>query len=111
MGTPETRPPCYLVEWYRPGLTEEQLDNTAARLEEIATSVSAEGSTVRLLMALGVLSDEVIFGVFLAGSAPILAQTCRQAGMPAQRLTAAIHARITAPIDGETPDSSPAATP
>ena len=43
---------------------------------------------------LAVPTDEVVFGVFAAGTADVVAQTCRQAGVPAQRLTAAIDARI-----------------
>jgi hypothetical protein len=111
MGTREPRQLSYLAEWYRPDLSEEQLDHIAATLEECAASLSTQRSTVRLLMAVAVPTDEVIFGVFTATSAHIVAQTCRRAGIPAQRLTAAIDARISAPIDRETPDSSPAGTP
>src|SRR5256885_756549 len=55
-----SRLPCYLVEWYRPDLTEEQLNDTVATLEECAASMSAEGSPVQLLMTLSVPTDEVI---------------------------------------------------
>jgi Protein of unknown function (DUF4242) len=87
-----SRLPCYLVEWYRPDLTEEQLNNTAATLEACAASMSAEGSPVQLLMTLLVPTDEVIFGIFAASSAHIVSETCQRGGMPAQRLTAAIDA-------------------
>jgi hypothetical protein len=102
---------CYLAEWYRPDFTEEQLDRTATMLENCAVAMSAEGSPVRLLVTLAVPTDEVIFGVFAASSAQIVNQACQRAGIPAQRLTAAIDARITPPIVRETPDSPPAATP
>jgi hypothetical protein len=45
---------------------------------------------------LSVPTDETLFGVFAADSAPIVAQACQRAGMPAQRLTGAVDAR-TAP--------------
>jgi hypothetical protein len=108
MSAPVSRLPCYLVEWYRPDLTEEQLDDTAATLEECAASMSAEGSPVQLLMTLSVPTDEVIFGVFAAGSALIVAQACERGGIPAQRLTAAVDAHTSGALHRETPDSSSA---
>jgi hypothetical protein len=85
---------CYLVEWYRPDLTESDVTDAAARLDECAASMSVEGSPVRLLMTLAVPIDEVVFGVFAAGSADTVAKTCRRAAMPPQRLTATMPARI-----------------
>lgn len=86
--------PCYLVEWYRYELTDETLERTVAVLEDCATSISAEGSPVRLLTVLAVPTDDVIFGVFTAGSATQVAQTCDRAGMPARRLTSATEIQI-----------------
>ena len=96
---------CYLVEWYHPEVTEDALDATAATLDESAASVSAQGSPVRLLTLVCVPTDEVLFGVFAADGAQIVAQACRRAGIPAQRLTAAVNTRITSVNRGETPDS------
>src|SRR5437868_955265 len=102
---------CYLAEWYRPGLTDEQLDRTATTLQNCAATMSAEGSPVHLLVTLAVPTDEVIFGVFTAGSVQVLTEMCRRAGIPVQRLSAAIDARTTPPsIDRETPDSAHGAT-
>ena len=42
-----------------------------------------------LLNLLAVPTDEVLFAVFTAGSASIVAQTCDRAGIPAQRVTTA----------------------
>ena len=75
------------MEWYHSTVTEEPLDDTAARLNECAVLMSAQGSPVRLLNLLGVPTDEVLFAVFTAGSASIVAQTCDRAGIPAQRVT------------------------
>jgi hypothetical protein len=86
---------CYLAEWYRPELTEELLDDTVARLDECVRSMCAAGSPVQLLTVLAVPNDELIFGVFVAGSKQVVTQVCRQAGIPAQRLSPAIDARAT----------------
>jgi hypothetical protein len=106
MSAPVSRLPCYLVEWYRPDLTDEQLVTTAAALEGCAASMSAEGLPVRLLMTLSVPTDDVIFGVFVAASAQIVAAACQRGGIPAQRLTAAVEARTEQTCHRETPDSS-----
>jgi hypothetical protein len=87
--------PCYLVEWYRSSVTAESLGETAARLNECAASVSALGAPVHLLTMLAVPSDEVLFGVFTAGSANAVTQTCDRAGIPAQRVTTATDLDLT----------------
>jgi hypothetical protein len=81
--------PCYLVEWYHSAATEEALDDTAARLKNSAVSMSAHGSSVRLLNLLAVPTDEVLFAVFTADSATVVEETCDHAGIPAQRVTTA----------------------
>jgi hypothetical protein len=87
--------PCFLVEWYRPELTEGQLDRTASQLEDCAAAMRYEGSSVRLLMTLAVPTDEVLYGVFVAPSAKMVSETCLRAGIPAERLTKAVDARIS----------------
>lgn len=81
---------CFLAEWYGPELVEDALARTTARLDECAVSIAAEGSPVHLLMTLAVPSDEVVFALFDAPCADDVARTCRQAGIPAERLTPAI---------------------
>jgi hypothetical protein len=89
MSSPELHQPCYLAEWYRPELLELSLEHTAAAIDESAASVSREGSPVRLLTMLALPTDQVVFGVFAADSADVVAQACQRAGIPADRLTAA----------------------
>ncbi len=86
---------CFLAEWYRHGLAEAPVGRTVATLDDAAAAISASGTPVRLLAVLAVPSDAVLFGVFSAGSAQIVAQTCDRAGMSAQRLTpaAGVHLR------------------
>jgi Protein of unknown function (DUF4242) len=87
--------PCYLVEWYRPELTAGQLDHTAAKLEDCAAAMRDEGSSITLLMTLAVATDEVLYGVFAAHSADAVSEMCRRAGIPAERLTKGVDARIS----------------
>jgi len=88
---------CYLVEWYRAALVGETVDRFTAVLHNCAAVISAGGGNVQLLTVLAVPADEVIFGVFAATSPDLVARACVQAGIPAQRLSAAIDARIPQP--------------
>jgi hypothetical protein len=90
MSLEEPPSPCYLVEWYRPAGSGAQLARTTGMIDAYAASMSAAGSRVHLLAVVVVPSDEVIFGVFAADSEADVAETCRQAGMAAQRVTAAL---------------------
>jgi hypothetical protein len=94
MAIQPPRLPCYLVEWYRPELTSGQLDRTVARLEECATVMCGEGADVKLLMALALPAEEVLFGVFAACSAQTVCEACRRAGIPAERLSDMVDARL-----------------
>jgi len=89
---------CYLVEWYRSNLTEDDFEGhrrPARRMRGVQWS--AQGAPVQVLMTLAVPADEVVFGVFVAGSADLVAQVCRLAGLAPQRLTATLDARIPGP--------------
>jgi hypothetical protein len=84
----------YLAEWYLPELTEQSVDDIVAKLDAAATTVSAEGAPVRLLVTLAVPTDEVLYGVFGAYSPEIVTATCQRAGFPHQRLSGDVGARI-----------------
>jgi hypothetical protein len=84
---------CYLAEWYRAQPTEELLKGDVEQLDECVNSMCAHGSPVQLVMTLAIPTDELIIGVFTAGSEQVVAQVCRQAGIPLQRLSLAIDAR------------------
>jgi hypothetical protein len=112
-------PPRYLVEWYRPEVTDDLLDLAVARIDASASLVLFEGAPVRLLMALSAPSDEVVFGLFAAASAASVAQVCRHAGWPAERLTEVVERVPRGPVDttrwrapaSDTPDRPGAARP
>jgi hypothetical protein len=82
--------PCYLVEWYRRDVTAQPLDETVAKLDASIEALRAEGSAVRLLMAMTARADQVLYSVFAASSPDIVRQACERAGFPAERLTAGI---------------------
>jgi hypothetical protein len=85
---------CYLAEWYRPEVTQQPLDDTVARLDAVVATMRVEGSVVNLLVTLAVPTDEVIYGVFAARSPDIVVQACRRAGIPLERLSSDVAARI-----------------
>jgi hypothetical protein len=85
---------CFLVEWYSTDLGDEGLEQIAATLGDSVAELCGQGIPVRLLNMLSVPTDEVLFGVFAADSAPVVARACEGAGLPAQRVTAAVDARI-----------------
>lgn len=84
----------YLAEWYLPDLAEATVDDIVSRLDAAATAVTGEGTPVRLMMTLSVPTDEVLYGVFDAGSPEAVVTTCLRAGVPHQRLSAQVIARI-----------------
>jgi hypothetical protein len=84
----------YLAEWYLPELTEQSVDDIVEKLDHAATDVSGEGTPVRLLVTLAVPTDEVLYGVFGAPSHEIVTRTCLKAGLPHQRLSGDVGARI-----------------
>ena len=84
----------YLAEWYSPEMTTKSVDEIVAKLDAAAASVSTEGTPVRLVVTLSVPTDEVLYGVFGAHSPDIVSKTCLQAGLPYQRLSGDVGARI-----------------
>jgi hypothetical protein len=86
---------CYLAEWYRPEVTQQPLDDTVAKLDAVAATMRVEGSLVKLLVTLAVPTDEVLYGVFAARSSEVVVRACQRAGIPLERLSSDVAARIT----------------
>jgi hypothetical protein len=97
----------YLAEWYLPEMTATSVDEMVAKLDAAAVAVSAEGRPVRLVVTLSVPTDEVLYGVFGATSPDIVAQTCLRAGVPFQRISGDVGARIQPSFVPEVADSAP----
>lgn len=86
---------CYLVEWYRAELSEETIERTLAQLSRGVESMSTNGTSAKVLMTLSVPTDGVIFCVFAAPSSEAVAEACDRAGLPAERVTAAVATPFT----------------
>jgi len=97
----------YLAEWYLPEMTATSVDEMVARLDAAAVTISQEGTPVRLVVTLSVPTDEVLYGVFGAPSPDIVSQTCARAGVPFQRISGDVGARIQPSPTPEVADSAP----
>jgi hypothetical protein len=86
--------PCYLVEWYRPELTAQPLDETVTKLDAGIVAIRAEGSPVRLLVVLTARADQVLYSVFAASSPEVVRRACERAGLPAERVIGGVDARV-----------------
>ena len=89
----------YLVEWYRPDLTRQVIDEMVAGLDAATADMCAEGSPVWLLMTLAVPTDEVLYGVFAAESESLVQTACVRAGLLPERLSVDVDARISAQLE------------
>jgi hypothetical protein len=92
MSPTALRLPCYLVEWYRAELAPESIGDAFAKLDECAAAMSTDDSPTKVLLTFAVPTDEVIFCVFVASSADAVGEACARAGLPAERVTAAVAA-------------------
>ena len=97
----------YLAEWYLPEMTATSVDEMVAKLDAAAVAVSTEGTPVRLIVTLSVPTDEVLYGVFGAPSPDIVSQTCVRAGVPFQRISGDVGARIQPEPVPKVADSAP----
>jgi hypothetical protein len=80
----------YLVEWYRAGLPQNSFDVAFADLTQGAELMSADGETATVVLTMSVPTDDVIFCIFSAPSSEVVAAACECAGIPAERVTAAM---------------------
>ena len=80
----------FLVEWYGRRASVGAMGEAAGRLSDGAASITAQGTEIRLLMALAVPTDDYAFGIFAAESADTVAQVCAVAGAPADRISLAV---------------------
>ena len=94
VGSAAPQVACYLAEWYRPEVTQHPLDDTVDKLDAVVATMRVEGSLVKLLVTLAVPTDEGIYGVFAACSPDVVVQACRRAGIPLERLSPDVAARI-----------------
>lgn len=92
MPSREPAPLRYLAEWYTPALSVRPIADVAERLRQSLPAVPSETGRPELLYALEVPEDAYAFAVFAADSPETVVCACRQAGLPADRVTAAVEA-------------------
>jgi hypothetical protein len=91
MGTATGQKACYLVEWYREEAWQrESFTSAFAQLSQGAELLTEDGLSATVLMTLAVPTDDAIFCVFAAPSAEGVTNACCRAGLPPQRVTAAV---------------------
>ena len=91
-GSEDAAVSCYLAEWYTPALSAHPIADIARCLRQSLASMAAECHRLELLYAVEVPGDAYAFGVFAADSADLVARACTNAGVPADRVTAATQA-------------------
>jgi hypothetical protein len=80
----------YLVEQYSPGVTVDELASWAARVRDMAVAMSNEGRAVRYLRSTIVPADEALLCVFEASYEELVREVYARAGVPFERLSAAL---------------------
>lgn len=84
----------YLAEWYLLEQTESSIDDMVSKIDKAANRVGQEGVPVRLIATISVPSDEVFYGVFVAKCPDAVTMTCQRGGIPHDRLSDHVGARI-----------------
>jgi Protein of unknown function (DUF4242) len=80
----------YLIEHYRPDLEPEQLGGLAKRVRDSAAELERDGRPVRYLRSTIVPRDESLLLVIEAESEELVRKVYTRAGVPFERLSAAI---------------------
>jgi hypothetical protein len=80
----------YLVEHYRPGSQVEELSRLAACLRRTRTDLGLEGKPLRFLRSTIVPADESFLCIVEAASEQLVRDAYARAGIPFERITAAV---------------------
>ena len=92
MPTDDTTSLRFLAEWHSPRVRGRAITDVARCLRRSTVGMPAATHPPELLYALEVPQDAYAFGVFAAESAEAVAQVCLLAGVPADRISAAVEA-------------------
>jgi hypothetical protein len=82
----------YLAEWYNPHLRGRNVADVARRVRQSLAAMIDEPNRPELLCAVQLPQDAYTFGLFSADSVDVVTEACKQAGVPADRVTAALEA-------------------
>jgi hypothetical protein len=80
----------FLVEHYWPGITAEIFRSATQRVRTTAEEMSRGGTPIRYRHSTMVPADEAAFCVFDAASAELIEQLYARAGVPFERIVAAV---------------------
>ena len=80
----------FLVEHYWPGITAEIFRSAAERVRATAEAMARGGTPIRYRHSTMVPADEAAFCVFDAGSVELVEQLYARAGVPFERIVAAV---------------------
>ena len=80
----------FLVEHYWPGVTLEAFRSAAERVREAAEEMALAAAPIRFLHSTLVPADENAFCLFAAASAELVEEAYRRAGVPFERIRAAL---------------------
>lgn len=90
MPNGDPAPSRYLAEWYTPHSLVRPISEIAQRLRESTATLPTEPGRPELLYALEIPQEAYAFGVFAADSSEAVTNACRDAGVPADRVTEAV---------------------
>jgi hypothetical protein len=90
----EAAPSRYLAEWYTPRLKGRAITDIASSLSRALAAMPQADVLPKLLYAIEIPAEGYAFGVFAADSESAVTQACEQAGLPAERVTAAVEADL-----------------
>lgn len=80
----------YLAEWYNSQLQGRAIAEVVQSLRRSLAALPSAVHPPELLYALAVPQEAYAFGVFSADSADAVAELCQKAGLPADRVSAAV---------------------
>ena len=81
----------YVAERYLPGVTTEQLLDAARRAKLATAQMTAAGTPVTYLRSTFLTGDQACYCLFEGPSEQAVAQANDQAGIPYDRIVAAVH--------------------
>jgi hypothetical protein len=94
----------FLVERYWPGIDLAGLRSVISRLDAAADAMAAEGVRVQHLGSILMPVDEVVFSLIAAPDESVVRDVNARAGLPVDRITAAITVRSAHPSPAALPD-------
>jgi Protein of unknown function (DUF4242) len=81
----------YAAELYMPGVTPEQLLDTARRAKSASAEMTAEGTRLTYLSATLLSGDDTCYCLFQGTSEQVVRQANDRAGIPYERVIPAVH--------------------